>query len=185
MAPYSYGVNGTFAGGFIGGNYQFNQLVVGAEGDWQRSRLTGNSQQLAPLGAAGAFPGGPFLISTTIKDYGSLRGRVGVAFDRFLAFGTAGWACGNLSTSYALIGAAPFATNSSDCARGWTAGAGIDYAFTDDVFGRIEYRYTNLATSAFANVPADSADTGNRSPISDIRVGVAFKFSGGPVAPKN
>ena len=68
------------------------------------SNLTGNNQQLAPLGAAGVFPVGPFLISTTIKDYGSLRGRVGVAFDRFLAFGTAGWACGNLSTSYALIG---------------------------------------------------------------------------------
>ena len=185
LAPYSYDVNGTFAGGFIGGNYQFGQLVVGAEGDWQRSRLTGNSQQLASLGAAGAFPGGPFLISTTIKDYGSLRGRVGVAFDRFLAFGTAGWACGNLSTSYALIGAAPFVTNGSDCAKGWTAGAGVDYAFTHEVFGRIEYRYTNLATSAFVNVPADSADAGNRSPISDIRVGVAFKFSGGPVALKN
>jgi opacity protein-like surface antigen/outer membrane receptor protein involved in Fe transport len=185
LAPYSYGVNGPFAGGFIGGNYQFNKFVVGAEGDWQRSRLTGNSQQLAPLGTAGAFPGGPFLISTAIKDYGSLRGRVGFAFDRFLAFGTAGWACGNLSTSYALIGAAPFLTNGSDCTKGWTAGAGVDYAFTDNVFGRIEYRFTDLATSSFVNVPMDSADAKNRVSISEARVGIAYKFGGGPVLAKN
>jgi opacity protein-like surface antigen/outer membrane receptor protein involved in Fe transport len=180
LAPYSYGVNGPFAGGFIGGNYQFNQLVVGVEGDWQRSRLTGNSQELAPLGAAGVFPGGPFIISTTITDYGSLRARVGFAFDRFLAFGTAGWAFGNPSLSYALLRSAPFVTNGGN-SSGWTVGAGVDYAFTDNVFGRIEYRYTNLETSGFVDVATDSADVANRVPISDVRVGVAYKFGAGPV----
>ena len=69
LVPYSYNVTGPFAGVFLGGNYQFNQFVAGVEGDWQRSNLTGNDQTLASLGAAGSFPGGPFTISTTVKDY--------------------------------------------------------------------------------------------------------------------
>jgi opacity protein-like surface antigen len=48
--------------------------------------------------------------------------------------------------------------------------------FTDYVFGRIEYRYTDLRTSGFVNVAADAADTANRVPINDLRVGIAYKF---------
>ena len=141
LAPYNYRVQGPVAGLFTGGNYQINKLVLGVEGDWQWSNLIGNSQTLAPLGAAGVFPGGPFTISTTVKDYASIRGRIGFALDRFLLFGTGGWAWGNPSTSYALTGAAPFVNNGGS-SIGWTAGFGVDYALSDSVFGRFEYRYT-------------------------------------------
>ena len=83
LTPYSYSVTGPFAGSFIGGNYQYDRFVLGVEGDWQWSNLTGNSQVLAPLGATGVLPGGPFTISTTTKDYGSIRGRLGVALRPF------------------------------------------------------------------------------------------------------
>jgi outer membrane immunogenic protein len=182
LTAYSYGVNGPLAGVFIGGNYQFHKFVVGVEGDWQWSNLIGNGQTLAPLGAAGAFPNGPFAISTTVKDYSSIRGRLGVAFDRCLVFGTGGWAWGNPSTSYALTGAAPLLTNGGS-STGWTAGAGVDYGFTENVFGRIEYRYTNLGTSGFVNVATNSADATNRVPINDLRAGIAYKF-GGPLVSK-
>ena len=135
----------------MGAGYQFNRFVVGAEGDWQGANLIGNSQAPSSFGlAAGTFPGGAFTISTTIKDYGSIRGRLGVAFDRFVIFGTAGWAWGNPSNAYALYGAPPFFTRSG-YSFGWTVGAGIEYAFTNNVFGRIEYRYTNLGTSSFVS----------------------------------
>ena len=184
LAPYSYSVTGPFAGGFVGGNYQFNQFVAGVEGDWQWGNLTGNNQQQAPIGAAGTFPGGPFTVSTTVRDYESIRGRLGFAYDRFLAFGTAGWAWGNPSTSYALLGSAPFVSNGGN-ANGWTAGVGVDYAFTNNVFGRIEYRYTNLAVPGFVNVLTNSADGGNKVPISDFRVGIAYRFGGDFLRPKN
>ena len=178
LAPYSYSVNGPFAGIFVGANYQFNRLVIGVEGDWQRANLTGNNQQEAALGAVGTFPGGPFTMSTTIKNYESVRGRFGVALDRFLVFGTGGFAWGDPSVSYALLGSAPFATNATN-ANGWTAGVGLDYALTYNVTGRIEYRYTNLGTASFLNVATNSADNGNRLPINDVRVGMAYKFGGG------
>jgi opacity protein-like surface antigen len=44
------------------------------------------------------------------------------------------------------------------------------------VFGRIEYRYTNLGTSSFVSGPTNSADGGHRVPISDVRTGIAYKF---------
>jgi opacity protein-like surface antigen/outer membrane receptor protein involved in Fe transport len=183
LAPYSYHVNGPLAGLFIGDNYQLDKFVIGAEGDWQWSNLIGNNQTLAPLGTMGVFPGGPFTISTTVKDYASIRGRLGLAFDRFLVFGTGGWAWGNPSTAYALTGTAPFVTHSGN-ASGWTAGAGVEYAFIGNVFGRIEYRYTNLGTPSFLSVAANSADGANRVPINDLRAGIAYKFDGGPVIAK-
>ena len=175
FTAYDYRVNGPVAGLFAGGNYQFNKIVLGVEGDWQWSNLIGNSQTLAPLGAAGTFPSGPFMISTTVKDYASVRGRLGFAFDRFLAFGTVGWAWGNPLTSYALVGSAPF-VNRSGSSTGWTAGVGVDYAITESVFARVEYRYTNLATAGFVSADTNSAETANRVPISDLRAGIAYKI---------
>jgi opacity protein-like surface antigen/outer membrane receptor protein involved in Fe transport len=181
VAPYDYGLNGTLAGAFMGADYQFNRFVVGAEGDWQGANLIGNSQVNSSIGLpVGAVPGGPFTISTTIRDYGSIRGRFGVAFDRFLVFGTAGWAWGNPSNAYALYGAPPFFTRSG-YSFGWTAGAGLEYAFTNNVLGRIEYRYTNLGTSSLVNAATDSADGGHRVPISDVRTGIAYKFDGSSI----
>ena len=177
LTPYSYGVNGPLAGLLVGGNYQFDKFVVGVEGDWQWSNLTGNSQTLAPLAAAGSFPSGPFTISTTVKGYASIRLRLGVAFDRFLIFGTGGWAWGNPSTSYALTGAVPLVTNGGS-SKGWATGAGAEYAFTENVFGRIEYRYTNLAISSFVDIASNAAQADTNFPISDVRAGIAYKFGG-------
>ena len=177
LTSYNYRVTGPLAGLFAGGNYQLNSVVLGAEADWQWSNLTGNNQILAPLGAAGAFPAGPFTISTTVKDYASVRGRLGFALERFMIFGTGGWAWGNPSTSYALTSQAPFVNNGAS-STGWTVGLGVDYAFTDSVFGRIEYRYTSLGTSGFESSATNSAAGPGRLPISDLRAGLAYKFAG-------
>ena len=177
LTPYSYRVNGPVAGLFVGGNYQMNKIVLGVEGDWQWSNLTGNNQILAPLGAVGVFPGGPFTISTTVKDYAAVRGRVGFALDQFLVFGTGGWAWGNPLTSYALTNAAPFFNNGGS-STGWTAGLGVDYAFTESFFGRIEYRYTSLATAGFVSAATNSAVASDHLPMSDLRAGIAYKFGG-------
>jgi opacity protein-like surface antigen len=173
--PYDYSAAGPYAGILVGWNYQFNRLVLGVEADWQWSNLTGNSQSLAPLGATGALPAGPFTASTTTRDYGSVRGRLGVTFDRFLVFGTGGWATGNPSNAFALVGAAPFVTAASK-SNGWTAGAGVEYAITDTILARIEYRYTNLEVAGFVNAPTSSTDVGTQAPISDFRAGIAYKL---------
>jgi outer membrane immunogenic protein len=162
--PYSFNVNGPIAGGFIGGNYQMGQFVFGAEADWQWADLTGNS------GAAGGLT-----VASTVKSYGSARGRLGFAVDHWLFFGTGGWAWGTWSTSYNPIGF----SNSASSNAGWTAGAGLEYAFTNNFLGRVEYRYTNLGTVTYADPVTASSDVGNKMVINDVRAGLAFKFGGG------
>jgi outer membrane immunogenic protein len=169
--PYSFNVHGPVAGGFVGGNYQMGAFVLGAEADWQWANLTGTSGAVAALG-------GPYTFASTVKSYGSARGRLGFAVDHWLFFGTAGWAWGTWSTSYGFAGAAPFFTNSASSNKGWTAGAGFEYAFTNYLLGRVEYRYTNLGTVTYANPATNSSDLGNKLAISDIRAGLAFKFGG-------
>jgi outer membrane immunogenic protein len=78
-------------------------------------------------------------------------------------------------TSYALVGAAPFFNNGGS-ATGWSAGLGVDYAFTDSVVGRLEYRYTSLETLGFVSTATNTAAPSDRLAISDLRAGVAYKF---------
>jgi outer membrane immunogenic protein len=170
--PYSFNVNGPIAGGFVGGNYQMGSYVFGAEADWQWANLTGNSGSVAG-------GGGPFMMSSTVKSYGSARGRLGFAVDHWLFFGTAGWAWGTWSTSYGPAVGAPVFTNNASSNKGWTAGAGIEYAFTNYLLGRVEYRYTNLGTVTAVDPVTGASELGNKLTISDIRAGLAFKFGGG------
>lgn len=165
--PYSYDPDGVVGGGFIGANYQFNQFVIGIEADWQAADLNGDS---GPIGL------GPYTLSTSVKDYGSVRGRLGLAFDRVLLFGTAGWAWGSFETSYAFTGLPAYLVNRVDSSNGWTAGAGIEYAFTNNVLARVEYRYTDLGSASFVDLPTNTAEAGNRVTINDVRVGIAYKF---------
>jgi len=119
------------------------------------------------------------VVNTVIKDYGSVRGRLGVvALDRFMLFGTAGWAWGNPSNTY--YGASgPVVSpsfTSTGFTSGWTAGAGIDYAVTDSVFARFEYRHTSLEAPKFADLATNFADATNKVPMNDFRAGLVYKF---------
>lgn len=164
--PYSSSPSGVLGGGFIGGNYQINQFVIGAELDWQAASIKGDS---GPIGA------GPYTITTKVKSYGSLRARLGYAVDRWLVFGTGGWAWGNWSTAYAFTGAAPFFTNDAS-KSGWTLGAGAEYAITNNWLARLEYRYTSLGTTSYVSTATNSAEAGNKVKINDLRLGIAYKF---------
>jgi outer membrane immunogenic protein len=163
--PYSFNVNGPIAGGFLGGNYQMGAVVFGAEADWQWVNLTGNSG--AVLGAT---------MATTVKSYGSARGRLGFAGDHWLFFGT-GLRCGGPGRRRMQPPA--LLHSHQHTASGWVAGAGLEYAFTNYLLGRVEYRYTNLGTVTYTDAPSVSSELGNKLVINDIRAGLAFKFGGG------
>jgi outer membrane immunogenic protein len=77
--------------------------------------------------------------------------------------------------SYALVGGAPF-VNQDGSSTGWTAGVGMDYAVTENVFARIEYRYTSFTTAGFMSVATNSAEAPNHLPINDLRAGIAYKL---------
>ncbi|MFK4259502.1 outer membrane protein [Agrobacterium tumefaciens] len=117
--------NGGIYGAFAGYNYQFdNNLLIGIEGD-----VAYNHNEASIFG------------SQFGTDWaGSVRGRVGYAVDRALIYGTAGWATTRGHVDVPALG--------KDEANftGYTLGVGIDYAFTNNLFGRIEYEYNDFGS---------------------------------------
>jgi outer membrane immunogenic protein len=118
--------NGVVGGAHAGFNYQINQFVAGIEGDVEG---TGISRTYSPGGA---------VYNTKIPVQGSIRGRLGVAFDRVLLYATGGGEFAGFDTSYSGLG------SSSHTQAGWTVGGGIEYAVTGNWSVRAEYRYTDF-----------------------------------------
>lgn len=156
--------------GFIGGvhlgyNYQADMLVLGVEGDIEFSDISGDADIRQE-------EDGP-VIGEATKDIdwlGSLRLRTGVAFDRALVYATGGLAVGGVK----LESEAPNANESEkDTAWGWTIGGGLEYALTDDVSAKIEYRYTDLEDIELENALGKAkADNDFHA----VRVGLSWHF---------
>jgi outer membrane immunogenic protein len=70
---------------------------------------------------------------------GSVRGRLGYAWGRALPYLTAGFVAADVEGDSDAFG------SEDDMEFGWAAGAGVDFAVTDSIFVRGEYRYTDLS----------------------------------------
>ena len=115
------------------------------------------------------------LLTTSVDDnwQGSVRARLGYAIDNFLPYITGGVAWTDFDVTQTLAGVGTVDT--SDTFVGWTIGLGLEYAFTPNLIGRVEYRYTdygdntdNLGLFGFN----DNVDFHDNT----VRIGVAYKF---------
>ena len=122
------------AGGQIGYKKQIaNKVVVGIEGDFDYSGLQGKASS---TGTAGS--------KARLDTLGTVRGRVGYAFDRVMPYITAGYAGGNEKVTI------PGSNNSSGWRNGYAVGAGVDYAITNNVSARVEGLYVALENKTTA-----------------------------------
>jgi outer membrane immunogenic protein len=122
--------DGFLAGGHVGALYQWNMLVLGVEGDGEWWGIEGDD-------------GGQGGVTDDVDGnwLASVRGRLGVAFDRFLIYGTGGWAWGDADIEQSAGAASATVDVTFD---GWTAGGGIEYAVTDHFIAGLEYRFTEF-----------------------------------------
>ncbi|MGY5810715.1 outer membrane protein [Rhizobium sp. LEGMi198b] len=146
-ASASEDLSGGLVGGFIGYNWQFeNNVVLGLEGDLN---YNWNKDTIAPG------------IDVWTDIDGSVRARLGYAFDRALIYATGGWE--------ATRGFVDTGSKDTKTFNGWTVGAGVDYAFTNRVFGRLEYRYTDFGDKDINGVNVDLKQNA-------VVVGIGVKF---------
>jgi outer membrane immunogenic protein len=148
-------------GGTLGYNYQVGSVVWGLEGDLGWSGVKGSATCV-----------GVFTCETSNTYLGTIRGRVGYAFDRWLPYITAGGAYGNIKATTSLAG---ISASTSKDKFGWTAGAGLEYAFLGNWSAKLEYLYVDLG----------SFDTGPAPIVNNVsfkenivRAGLNYKFSG-------
>ncbi|MDN5248827.1 MAG: porin family protein [Alphaproteobacteria bacterium] len=113
---------------------------------------------------------------------GSTRLRVGFAQGKLLPFLAGGVAYTNLLLRdvYFTPGSpaveVPIAAHYENLI-GWTAGAGVDCAVTDNLLMRLEYRYNDLGKKTIAFDGFSTAfHYGLKYRTHDVRVGVAYKF---------
>ena len=150
--------DGFVGGGQIGYNHQFGDVVVGLEADAQyrdfgrRSSDTGTYVFAGIPGAAFSppLPGVGFRNPSSAY-FGTVRGRLGYAFDRVLVYATAGLGYDSDNV-------------------GWTAGGGVEYAFAQNMSVKIEALYVDLDGGRRVN-PIYSGAATNRLSLNDPNTG--------------
>ena len=169
--PFSFGTVSHNADGFLGGgqagfNYQVGQFVFGVEGDMSGSGIKGGANVL----------GANF--NTNVDWTATLTGRAGIAFDRWLVYGKGGvaWAHDRYSTNFYTF---PATAELSDTRIGWTAGAGIEYAFAPQWSAKLEYNFMDFGTKSVSFAPGTATDIEQQ--IHALKLGVNYKFGGGPI----
>lgn len=143
-------------GGQIGFNYQLqNNVVLGVEADLQFLGLK-NDDFVAPT-FVGVPPGGAAFVParrgvTGVDWFGTVRLRAGYAFDRTLVYATGGLAYGEgEATRVEAVGGIGGFLDDSDIAFGWTLGAGVEYAVTNNLVVGLEGLYVSLDRDAGSN----------------------------------
>jgi outer membrane immunogenic protein len=153
--------DGFLGGVYIGYNHQFsNSVVIGGELDVVYADVDGT----AAVFDNGVPDGGEY--TQELKWSGAARVRLGYAVDRFLPYIAGGVAFGEVGG-----GNGGDTDEFSDTYTGWTIGAGTEYAFTDNLIGRVEYRYTDFGNESFESGVVDQDLSTN-----EVRFGIAYKF---------
>ncbi len=170
--------NGRFLGGLQGGaDYQFApNWVIGAEAEY--SWIAGNNGSVI-------FPNGN-VYTNNQRGLGSVTGRVGYTWGPGLLYVKGGYAFADNNESLTTGAGAPLAFGfSGGHSNGWTVGAGLEYMFTQNWSGKIEYQFYDFGNSSFTT-PAALAPFGSfRTDDHVVKAGINYRFNwGGPVVAK-
>lgn len=171
--------SGFIGGGQIGYNWQFGSIVAGIEAD---ADYTGFRDRQTFVNAG---------LNNTFRqdlDYlGTVRGRLGYAWDRTLVYATGGLAYGGLNNKVDFFGPAgqlQYSGRDSSTKTGYTVGGGIEQAFGNGWSAKLEYLYYNLGSDTVnAALVAGGGGVGtgyNTSFKNDghiVRAGLNYKFN--------
>jgi outer membrane immunogenic protein len=166
-----------WTGGLVGGyNFQQGNLVFGVEADAALSNFEGGFYD--PPGAP-PFVGDPGARGIISLDWqASLRLRAGYAFDRVLVFATGGLGTAQLSSSYTNATSLVEETF-DDLRHTWTLGAGVEYAITDSIVARLEYRHTSFGDTRYFSTtafPGFGISADQEPVLNEVKTGVTMKF---------
>ena len=171
LPPSTFASTEISPGGLIGGvqagvNYEFTPWVIGAEVAWTASDITGSRS----AGASGVLQSNPQWI-------GTVTGRIGYAADTLLIYVKGGGA--EMHVDYNESGT-PGSQSITTNRTGFTVGAGLEYALTENLSAKLEYDFYGFGTK---NYPAFSVATTSLGPASveselnALTVGLNYRFN--------
>ena len=169
--------HGPFGGGEIGYYWQSGRFVLGIAGDGAGTNINGTDNS-----TAGQVGNAPVIDSNKLKYVASLTASGGIAVDRLMLYFKGGWAAGDITHTDINpgVGTDTFTVHRS----GLVAGGGLAYAMTDNIIGKIEYRYYDLGTY-HRDTPLNGVLPYTvTATYSTVVFGLDFKFGGGPIVAK-
>jgi outer membrane immunogenic protein len=164
---FSHNIDGAFLGGHVGYNYQINNVVLGIEGALFWSDI-GKSDVQSPY-----YDGDRF--ETNVDWFGTLTPRIGYAFDRAHIFAKGGLAFGKVESTAHDTNSGIIISDSST-RTGWTVGAGVEYAVTDNVLLGLEYNYTDLGSFNINTETPRETDHDVDAAFSAVSLTLGYKF---------
>jgi outer membrane immunogenic protein len=207
-AGYLHAPAGAVAGGQIGFNWQFGNWVVGVEGDWDWTRQRDGFDAVSFIASTTSsnFAQINYHNDEHMKWLATARARLGWAHNCFFWYVTGGGAWAELESNYSFfapgatpgggvpLASVPGAASFSSTRSGWTVGAGVETSlnFLGGWGGnwsmKAEYLYVDLGSVTNTFSVSNTAATArynitSTSDITDhiIRVGVNYRFGGGPI----
>jgi outer membrane immunogenic protein len=181
--------DGFIGGGQIGWNWQANSpWVWGLEADISYTDVnsTTNFVTILPVALGGAPSPLNNSLSSKMDYFGTVRGRVGYAWDRTMVYATGGLAYGQVENSAVFNNAAnlaQFIGSTRDTKTGYTVGGGIEHAWMGNWTVKAEYLYYDLGRNdvTVAIIPGVAGTGGYNSSFKNdghiVRAGLNYKFN--------
>ncbi len=159
---------GGFGGGQIGYNVQRDRIVFGIEADIQGGSISASGTDV--LGVD---------YKSELDYFGTVRGRLGYAFDRALVYATGGLAYGEVKNGAGTTTTTPFTIDKT--AVGYVLGGGVEYKIGGAWSVKGEYQYINLGKNdptflgiGFSNFPGATV---NEDAYHTVRVGLNYHIA--------
>lgn len=155
---------GSFTGGVLAGyDWHAGPIVFGLRADILGAHAV--NAGFDPFGVG---------VRNMVDVQGSVRGRVGYAFDRLLVFASGGLNVAHLERDYRT----PFVTTRKSYIVGEpTVGVGVEYALDDQWRGHVEYRVSALSTRKEVSDPFNPlVQNRHDAATGALTVGVSYRF---------
>jgi opacity protein-like surface antigen len=174
LSPFS-----VIAGAQAGFNYQIQQIVLGAEGTFTWSNISGTETAASPI---------PTVSETSISTprwYATATGKFGFAANDFLFYAKGGAAWMNVNyTQSVTTGLGGISSQTiTDTRSGFTVGGGFEFGMTENLSLRVEYDYLNFGTKTYTFANLNTAPlplvlpVAIRSSTSLITAGINYRFN--------
>ncbi len=175
-----YDMNGAIYGGFLGYNWQKDNAVFGIEAGLNGTNFDGDTKCV--------------LVADCHREldyYATVTGRLGYAVNNLMFYGFGGVAWGDVKTRVGYLGGSgdrawsvdeedetiSSTFNNSQTHVGWTAGAGIEFAFTERFVAGVEYAHIDLGEESYQALEYEDAGTvGQEAGTIDVRNKVDVTF---------
>lgn len=139
--------DGVIGGVLAGANWQTGQFVLGLEGDFGWTNAHGTGAAIITTQAPNTYD---------LNWTSHVRGRAGYAADKWLFFVAGGLAVADFDFHEgAITTTTPIIQQTGGTYYGWSIGGGIDYAFTRNLVGRVEYLYDDFGHKDYIGADGD------------------------------